>query len=638
MINTIFFKRLLVLAFVGASSLSTVHLYTVTYIPREVLFGNPTKALPRVSPNGKKIAYLAPHENVLNIWIRTIGQDDDHVVTHDTYRGIRWYMWSPDSNALLYIQDKDGDENWCIYRIDIATQAVINLTPFEGVQAHLIALSKSGTDALLELNKDDPRLHDLYHLDMSKGELTLVEKNPGTVTEWLIDTHMHVKGIVTAREDGGIEVLIRQSPDAEFKKLLEWGFEDGRSSGVLGFTRDDKELYILDSSATNTSCLAKIDCATEHFTMLYHDEGYDIGSVMINPKTRELEAVVIAKAHNEFVIFDQQVKQDLEFLAQVDGGECVIISRDDEDMLWIVAFFKDNGPVTCYAFDRKHKSVVFLFDSRPALKEYTLAAMEPFSLVARDGLKLEGYVTYPVDAERHDLPMVLNVHGGPWSRDTWGCDPEAQWFANRGYMCVQVNFRGSTGYGKAFLNAANKEWGNKMHHDLIDTVKYFIDGGIADSKRIAIYGGSYGGYAALCGAAFTPDVFCCAIDIVGPSNLLTLIQSIPPYWFHELTMIYQRIGNPETEEDFLKTCSPLFSVDKIKIPLLIVQGAQDPRVKQTEAEQIVAALKEKSIDHEYLLFPDEGHGFAKPENRLKFYECVERFLANNLGSTLTVHT
>jgi dipeptidyl aminopeptidase/acylaminoacyl peptidase len=313
------------------------------------------------------------------------------------------------------------------------------------------------------------------------------------------------------------------------------------------------------------------------------------------------------------------------------SGDFFITSRDDNDNTWIIAFTTDNGPVPFYVYNRQNQTMHFLFDNQPELNKYTLANMKPVEFTARDGLTVHGYLSLPISEQQTNLPMVLNVHGGPWERDTWGYDPEAQWFTNRGYACLQVNFRGSTGYGKEFLNAGDREWGRNMHNDLVDGVNWVVQQGIADPKRIAIYGGSYGGYAALVGATFTPDLFTCAVDIVGPSSLITLINTIPPYWSTFLATFHKRVGNPDTEEEFLKSRSPLFKVDQIKIPMLIAQGANDPRVKQSESEQIVEAMKGKGIAYEYMLFPDEGHGFAKPENRLKFYAAAERFLATHLG-------
>jgi dipeptidyl aminopeptidase/acylaminoacyl peptidase len=343
---------------------------------------------------------------------------------------------------------------------------------------------------------------------------------------------------------------------------------------------------------------------------------------------------VVLKDRAEYHVLDPVVEPDYKAIRALHPGDPSFAGRDEADATWLIAFTDDAGPVQYFAYDRASRTGSFLFDSRPELSRYELARMEPFSFTARDGLTVHGYVTFPPDSPgggRSALPTVLDVHGGPQVRDVWGWNPEAQWLANRGYLCVQVNYRGSTGYGKAFVSAGDREWGAKMHDDLLDAVAYVVEQGWADPDRVAIYGGSYGGYAALVGAAFTPDVFCCAVDIVGPSNLQTLLETIPPYWAPMAAQLYKRVGNPSTDQEFLWSRSPLSRARDIRIPLLIAQGANDPRVKQAESEQIVAALAEAGIDYEYMLFPDEGHGFAKPENRLKFYAAAERFLARYLG-------
>jgi dipeptidyl aminopeptidase/acylaminoacyl peptidase len=339
----------------------------------------------------------------------------------------------------------------------------------------------------------------------------------------------------------------------------------------------------------------------------------------------------VLKDRMTYTVLDPSVADDFKAVRALHPGDPTFSDRDEADTTWLIAFTVDAGSVTYFMYDRATKTGRLLFSARPALDSYELAPMEPFSFTARDGLLIHGYVTFPPGLGRTGLPAVVDVHGGPQVRDTWGYNPEAQWLANRGYLCIQVNYRGSTGYGKAFIAAGDREWGGKMHDDLIDAVGYAVDQGWADKSKVAIYGGSYGGYAALVGAAFTPDVFCCAVDIVGPSNLKTLLETIPPYWAPMIAQLYRRVGNPETDADFLWSRSPLSRARDIRIPLLIAQGANDPRVKQAESEQIVAALTEAGIDHEYMLFPDEGHGFAKPENRIKFYTAAERFLAKYLG-------
>jgi dipeptidyl aminopeptidase/acylaminoacyl peptidase len=379
----------------------------------------------------------------------------------------------------------------------------------------------------------------------------------------------------------------------------------------------------------------RFDIASGDSVVLAHDPDYDVSDVAFHPDTHEPLWAAVVKERVHRIVLNSFVAGDLEALAAVQEGDFEISGRDHSDRTWLVGYTTDDGPVSYYRYDRDTKAATFLFDHRPVLRQFTLAKMEPFSFTSRDGLTIHGYVTFPPGVERRNLPTVLNVHGGPWGRDAWGFDPEVQAFANRGYLCVQVNFRGSTGYGKKFLNAGNREWGARMHDDLVDAVHYVVAQGWADRQRIAIFGGSYGGYAALVGATFTPDVFACAVDIVGPSNLKTLIETVPPYWQPIIALFHTRVGHPQTEEEFLWSRSPLSKVDQIKIPLLIAQGANDPRVKQAESEQIVAAMKEKGIDHEYMLFPDEGHGFAKPENRLKFYAAAEKFLAKHLGGRAT---
>ncbi len=605
---------------------------SVALIPRDILLGNPVKTNPQISPDGTRMAYLAPVNNVLNVWVGTIGNEDYQPVTKDEGRGVRFYLWAKDNQHILYIQDIGGNENWRLYATNLATQETRDLTPFEDVQAQIIDIDKHFPNELLVgLNKEDPKVHDVYHLALNTGELSLVAKNPGNIAGWVADTHLKVRAAITATPDGGRELLVRGDEQVDWQTLISWGPDDALTSGPLGFTQDGLSLYVEDARNANASRLVKLNIASGEITAIAEDPQYDVGDVMLHPDTREVQAVAFNKDRVEWTILDETIRIDFDTIQDIHQGDFRIINRDNADATWVVAFTVDNGPVPFYAYDRKSRSATFLFDNQPDLSKFTLATMEPISFTSRDGLIVHGYLTLPPDSERSNLPMVLNVHGGPWGRNGWGYDPEAQWLANRGYACLQVNFRGSTGYGKDFLNAGNKEWGRNMHNDLVDAVHWAIDQGIADPHKVAIYGGSYGGYAALVGATFTPDLFCCAVDIVGPSNLITLIKTIPPYWSTFLATFHNRVGNPDTEEEFLRSRSPLFKVDQIKIPMLIAQGANDPRVKQAESEQIVSAMKNKGVDYEYLLFPDEGHGFARPENRLKFYAVAEKFLARHLG-------
>jgi dipeptidyl aminopeptidase/acylaminoacyl peptidase len=604
----------------------------VALIPRSALFGNPDKAAPRISPDGKRMAYLAPVNGVLNVWVGDIGSDNYQPVTQDTDRGIRFYFWAADNKHILYIQDSGGNENWRLYATNLDSKETRDLTPFEDVQVQMLDHDKHFPDELLvAMNKENPQVHDVYHLQLSSGELTLVAKNPGNIASWVTDTNFKVRGAVAAQPDGSNELLVRADEQSEWHKVLTWDADDALNSGPLGFTRDGQSLYLEDSRHANAGRLVKLELASGDLTEIAADPHYDVGNVMVHPDTYEIQAVAFNRDHVEWQVLDKSIALDFDRIRAIHEGDFVITSRDDADQTWIVAFTVDNGPVPYYAYNRESQTATFLFDNQPELSKYTLAHMKPITFTARDGLTIHGYLTLPITEQQRGLPLVLDVHGGPWARDTWGYNPQAQWFANRGYACLQVNYRGSTGYGKDFLNAGDKEWGRNMHNDLVDAVQWAISQGIADPEKVAIYGGSYGGYAALVGATFTPDLFCCAIDVVGPSNLITLIRTIPPYWSTFLATFHKRVGNPDTEEEFLKARSPLFKVDQIKIPMLIAQGANDPRVKQSESEQIVEAMKSKGIAYEYLLFPDEGHGFAKPENRITFYKAAEQFLAQHLG-------
>jgi len=613
----------------------------VELIPRQVLFGNPERVSPALSPDGTMLAWLAPRDGVLNVWVAPANdgsRDGDgidwaaaRVVTDDTDRGIRQFAWAHDGRHLLYLQDTGGDENWRLHDVDLQTMQRRDLTPFEGVHTQIIAMEKKfPTDVLVGLNLDNPQLHDVYRLDLVTGELVKEGENPG-FAGWLADTQLVVRGAIAPKPDGGMTVLVRDDPAADWRPLLEVPPDDALTTDLFSFSADGLSVLAASSVDTDTARLVRIDLATGATEVLAEDPEADVDGARLHPDTKEPQIVTFRKDRTEYLVLDPDVADDLTAIRALHHGDPGLLNRDHADSTWLLGFTNDSGPVPFYSFDRAAKQGRFLFEHQPALSQYQLASMEPFSFTARDGLTIHGYVTFPPEAGRSALPAVLNVHGGPWARDYWGFNPEAQWLANRGYLCVQVNYRGSTGYGKGFVNAGDREWAGKMHDDLLDAVAHITGQGWADPGRVAIYGGSYGGYAALVGATFTPDVFRCAVDIVGPSNLKTLIETVPPYWAPMIAQFHRRLGDPEKDADFLWSRSPLSRASAIRIPLLIAQGANDPRVKQAESEQIVAALTAAGIDHEYMLFPDEGHGFAKPENRLKFYAAAERFLAKHLG-------
>jgi len=609
----------------------------VELIPRQVLFGNPERVSPRISPDGTRLAWIAPHEGVLNVWIAPVstGSGVDwaaaRVVTDDNDRGIRVFSWAHDGRHLMYLQDTGGDENWRLHDVDTETMRRRDLTPFEGVQTQLIAKErKFPSEVLVGLNRDNAELHDVYRLNLATGELTKEVDNPGFVG-WIADAQLAVRAAAAPRPDGSVVFMVRDTPQADWRPLLTVPADDALTSEMIAFSEDGAWLLAVSSVNANTGRLVRIETATGKEQILAADPEADVSDVRVNPDTREPQIVTLLKDRSEYLVLDPSVTDDLAAIRGLHPGDPMFLNADDTDGTWLIGFTNDSGAVPFFAYDRATRTGRFLFEHQPALSRYELAAMEPFSFTARDGLTVHGYATFPPGADRSSLPTVVNVHGGPWTRDAWGFDAEAQWLANRGYLCVQVNYRGSTGYGKTFVNAADREWGGKMQDDLTDAVTFVTGQGWADPRRVAIYGGSYGGYAALAGAAFTPGVFRCAVDIVGPSNLKTLIETIPPYWAPMVAQFHRRVGDPAADADFLWSRSPLSRARDIRIPLLIAQGANDPRVKQAESEQIVAALKEAGIDYEYLLFPDEGHGFAKPENRLRFYAAAERFLARHLG-------
>ncbi|MFN6562682.1 MAG: S9 family peptidase [Nostoc sp. ChiSLP01] len=600
-------------------------------IPREILFGNPEKTSPRLSPDGKYLAYIAPNEqNVLQVWLRTVGQEDDQILTADKKRGIRVFFWTYNTNELIYMQDSDGDENFHLYLVNIESKIVRDLTPFQGVKVGFVEIEPKFPDqVLVGLNLNNPQKFDVYRINLKNGAVEFDTDNPGNIISWTADADFLVRAATASTPDGGYDLLLRETTDKEWEILRHWGPEEEGSP--VSFSADGKTLYIEANHDANAQRLLAVDLNTRQETVIAQDEQYDLVGVVIQPVTRVIEAVSFYKDKQEWQIIDQSIAADFEEIAKVRSGEFSIISRDLEDKNWLVAYNTDDGPVYYYAYNRESKTSTFLFSNQPKLEGLQLASMQPISYKARDGLTIHGYLTTPVGIPSQNLPTVLLVHGGPWARDTWGLDPEAQWLANRGYAVLQVNFRGSTGYGKAFVNAGNREWAAKMHDDLIDAVNWLVEKGISDPQKIAIMGGSYGGYATLAGLTFTPEIFAAGVDIVGPSNLITLIQTIPPYWEPLKAMFYHRVGNLETEEEFLKSRSPLFFIDKIQKPLLIGQGANDPRVKQAESDQIVNAMQQAGLPVQYVLYPDEGHGFARPENRLHFFAIAEEFLAKYLG-------
>lgn len=609
-------------------------------IERTKLFGNPSRSAGRVSPDGKWLSWLAPRDGMMNIWVAPVADPAKaRPLTAEQARPIRQYFWAPNSSQILFLNDKGGDENFLLYGVDVASGAQKSLTPFEKTRAEIFGQSRHVKDRLLVgLNNRDPRWHDAYSLDLKTGKLTLVMKNDG-YAGFGVDEQLKVRTAIKPRADGGVDVYRVENNVVAAKPDETIGFEDSDTNPV-GFTADGNTQYWIDTRGRDTAALVAQDMRSGKRTVLAQDIRADVDSAMVNPATGRVDAYAVNYLKREWTPLNAAIKPDLAYLKGHLKGQVTVTSRTDADTLWTVVADPVSKPAATYLYDRKAKRLTKLFTGRPELESATLADMHPVEIKTRDGLTEVSYLTLPPGSDAngdgvpdHPVPMVLLVHGGPWGRDEYGNNSLHQWLANRGYAVLSVNYRASTGFGKSYTAAGNLQWGLKMHDDLIDAVDWAVKRGVTSREKVAIMGGSYGGYATLAGLTFTPNTFACGVDIVGPSNLNTLLEAIPAYWTSGREQMYRRMGDPRTPagQAVLKAASPLFKADAITKPLLIGQGANDPRVNQREAAQIVAAMKAKNIPVTYILFPDEGHGFARPENNIAFYAASEAFLAKCLG-------
>ncbi len=598
-------------------------------IPRDVLFGPPVRTAPALSPDGKRLAYLAPSNGVLAVWVRTIGASDDRVVASDPKRPIRNAFWSPDGTRVLFLQDAGGDENFHLFAVDPAAPATpADLTPYPKTRVGVESIDYAQpATILITMNKRDPKVFDVYRLDPKTGSATLDTQNPGNVAGFAVDTHDVVRAAIVQKPDASTDILVRDAKDAPWRTLGSFSADDG-GANVWGFTPDGTGIYITTAAGVNAAHLFRYDLKTGARTDIVGDPNYDVSYVAFSPKTKAPIAAGIARDRVDITVLDPAYAGDLAAIKQQIPGDVGVTSTDRDDRVWLVSSTVDDGGPTFWTYDRGTKKAALLFAVRPALQQYTLAKMNPVTYPARDGMTIHGYLTTPVGVDPKNLPTVIFVHGGPWARDTWGYSSYPQWLANRGYAVLQPNFRGSTGYGKAFVNAGDRQWAGAMRTDLLDAKDWLVKQGISDPKRVAIMGGSYGGYATLTALAFSPDAFAAGVDIVGPSNLNTLLQAIPPYWETVRSTFTRRMGDtPEV----LNPQSPLFKADAIRVPLLIGQGLNDPRVNVRESDQIAAAMRKNGKAVTYVVFPDEGHGFARPENNKRFNAAVEAFLAKNIG-------
>jgi len=609
-------------------------------IEREKLFGNPSRSGASLAPDGKHLAWLAPRDGVMNIWVAPIEQlDAARPLTSSKDRPIRVVFWSPDSAMVMYIQDKAGDENFLLYGVDVRSGVERTLTPFEKTRVQIVSVSPLIKDRILVgLNNRDPQWHDIHSLDLKTGKLTEIMRGDG-YAGFVADATHALRLALRPNAAGGMDYFTVSGGKVFDKPVASTGLDDSLTTNPAGFTTDGKTLYWIDSRGRNTAALVAQDAATGKTRIIGENARADISNAMSNPRTGVIEAYAVTYLRDEWTALDPVIGADLAWLREQLKGDISVSSRTEDDRLWTVAVDPVVAPASVHLYDRKKKTLTQLYVSRPELVGAPLQAMYPVEIKSRDGLTLPSYLTLPpgVDLDGDGVPsapvpMVLLVHGGPWARDDYGYNPYHQWLANRGYAVLSVNFRGSTGFGKAFISAGDLEWGRKMHDDLIDAVDWAVTRGVTPKDQVAIMGGSYGGYATLAGLTFTPTSFACGVDIVGPSNLETLLKTIPPYWTPLIEQFHQRMGNPNTPEGLalLKERSPLYKAGNIVRPLLIGQGANDPRVNQAESDQIVAAMQAKGIPVTYVLFPDEGHGFARPENNIAFNAVTENFLAGCL--------
>jgi len=610
-------------------------------LPRKLLFGNPDHILPRLSPNGSQIAFIAPDSGVLNVWVAPA---DDikaaKVVTHERTRPIRFFMWAYTNEHIVYANDKGGDENFHIFAVDLKGGKEEDLTPFEGVRAQLLdTYDNKPTVLFAEMNKRDKRFMDPVLIDIKTKAITVLAENTEGYVGYVADQDAKLRMASKMTPEGGMELFTLTKP-GQWSSYAKIAPEDNQTTAPEFFERNNRTLYFRDSRGRDTSALVSVEMPNGQPKVIFEDPKADVEQLLTQPKVGKVQAVATNRERRVWKVLDKSLQGDFDALAKVTDGDMQVVSRSLDDKRWIAGFLHDDAPTGFYLWDRGKKKATFLFSDRTALEGAKLAKMHPVVIKARDGLELVSYLSLPREADasttgkpKAPLPMVLFVHGGPWARDQWGLNANHQWLTSRGYAVLSVNYRASTGFGKKFINAGDHEWAGKMHDDLVDAVKWAVAEKVAEPAKVAIMGGSYGGYSTLIGLTFTPDTFACGVDIVGPSNLVTLLNSIPPYWTPMIAEFTHRIGDHRTEEGkkYLFERSALSRVDAIRKPLLIAQGANDPRVKQAESDQIVKAMQAKQLPVAYVLYPDEGHGFARPENRLSFYAVAEVFLAEHLG-------
>jgi len=598
-------------------------------ISLEDFFRNPERINYKLSPDGKYYSYLTSWENRLNIFVREIATDKVYQVTNHKDKDIFNYGWKG-NNKILFLQDTNGDENYKLYSVDKDGENFKMLTPSDKVRVEIIDdLEEVDDYILIGMNSRNPQVFDVYKMNVNTGDTSLVAINPGNIIGWLTDHKGNLR-IAVASDGVNSTILFRDNENEEFKNVITTNFRE--SIEPLFFTFDNKYIYASSNLNRDKAAIVKFDLMSgKEMEVIYENPEVDVDRLNYSKNRKTLLYASFAKEKREYKFFDEIAEKRYESIKSKLGDyEIAISGSDKKEEMFLVRTYSDRSMGTYFLYNKISDELTKLADVSPWINENELAPMKPISYTSRDGLKINGYLTLPLGVEPKNLPVVINVHGGPWARDFWTYNPEVQFLANRGFAVMQVNYRGSTGYGKSFWEASFKQWGLKMQDDISDGVKWLIDKGIADAKRIGIYGGSYGGYATLAGLSFSPELYACGVDYVGVSNLFTFMKTFPPYWEAMRDMMYEMVGNPEKDEAQFKATSPVFHADKIVAPLFIAQGKMDPRVNINESDQMVEAMKKKGLEVEYMVKDNEGHGFRNQENKFDFYQAMEKFLEKYL--------
>jgi dipeptidyl aminopeptidase/acylaminoacyl peptidase len=624
---------LLALILFGISGCKQKEIMTAKQIPLEDFFKNPDKAGYQLSPDGKYYAYTAPYMRRMNVFVQEIGKDSAIRLTSDTARSIMGYFWG-NNNRILFLKDTGGDENFKLFGVNVDGSNLIGLTDFPKVRTEIIDdLPEIDEYVIVGLNKRVPEVFDPYRLNINTGELTILAENPGNIQSWITDHDGNLR-MATAIVDGvNTSLLFRETEKDEFKTVLTTSFKETLAPQF--FTFDNKNIYASSNLGRDKTAIVEFDPRTgKEVKVLYENADYDVDALFYSKARKVITAARYTSWKRERFFFDKTFEEMVGKMKKEFGeSEFGFVSNNKAEDMYIVSTFSDKTMGSYYLYDVKADKIDKIADISPWLDEKEMASQLPIEYKSRDGLTIHGYLTLPKGytmENAKNLPVVVNPHGGPWYRDSWGFNPEIQFLANRGYAVFQMNFRGSTGYGRKFWEASFKQWGKTMQDDITDGVNWLIDKGIADKTRIAIYGGSYGGYATLAGIAYTPDLYAAAVDYVGVSNLFTFMQTIPPYWKPMLDMMYEMVGDPVKDSVLMREASPVYHVDKIKTPLFVAQGANDPRVNKAESDQMVDALKKRGIEVEYMVKDNEGHGFYNEENQFDFYRSMEKFLNAHL--------